>query len=438
MNVESEIHTTNDDHLTLNGVDLVDLSGKYGTPLFVFDEKRFVDNYRRFHTAVEKYHSKNMVCYSIKTNYNLAVCKRMREEDSYAEVASGLDLHVAQQVGFPADHLVFDGLYKPEEVLREAVNYGVRLINAESFSELNLINKVAGQLGKKQSVGIRVSTFAKKRFNPEDLYCNPLSRFGFSYEDAYEIFRKASEFPNLDINGLMTHPYWGIHTFLPFARRIQTELDRHIEYINFGGGYEKGSRKIGLQDLFKDMMRQKLGLESDIDSVKAKPVRSIEEMARRMVAEVGETIGKDHTLIFEPGRYLIHDAGILLVKAGVVKSSAGFKWVVVDGGTNLISDYLERRDIVVANHANSPPEEIVNVVGPLLFARDFVTIKKKLPRIAEGDVLAVFNSGAYTLSSSTQFLNPRPAAVLINGNGEITEARRRESYDYILQMDERS
>ena len=433
--MEHKLETTENDHLTLHGVDLVDICDKFGTPLFVFDEKRFVDNYRRFRDAFEKQHSKNIICYSIKTNYNLAICKKMREEGSYAEVASGLDLYVARRAGFSPDHLIFDGVYKPEETLREAVKEGVRLINAESFSELALINKVAGELGKKQSVGIRVSTFAKKRFNPEDLYCNPLCRFGFSYEDTFEVFRKASEFKNLEINGIMTHPYWGIHSFLPFAGRIQKELGLNIEYINFGGGFEKGSRKIGLNHLFKDMIRMKLGLESNLDASEAKPVRSIEEMARRIVVEVGETVGKDHSLIFEPGRYLIHDAVLLLLKAGIVKNAGGFKWIIADGGTNLNSDWLERREIVVANRASAAPEEIVNIVGPLLFARDFVTIKKKLPKIVEGDILAAFNSGAYTLSNSTQFLIPRPSAVLISEDGRVREVRQREPYDYILQMD---
>jgi len=435
--MEHPLETAKEDHLYLNGADLVELSIKYGTPLFVFDEKRLRENYRRFRDAFSRNYPKTIVCYSVKTNYNLLLCKRMQEEGAYAEVASGLDLHVARKAGFTPDHLVFDGLFKPETALREAIANGVLLINAESFTELANINKIAGMMGKKQKVGIRVNNIRTKRLSSEAIYCNPLTRFGFSPEEAYKAFKTAEKFENLDIKGIMTHPYWGIHQFLPFVKRIQDELGIQMEYINFGGGFEKSSTKIGLPDLIKDMARQTIGLETRLDAGKKKEPRAIEKTGELVAAEVRETLGNDEaTLIFEPGRYIIHDAGLLLLRVGVIKEAGGFKWLVVDGGTNLNSDWLERKKIIVANKASAPAAETVNVVGPLLFARDFVTIKKTLPKVEEGDTLAVFNSGAYTLSNSTQFLNPRPCAVLVDENGKATVARRRETYDYVLAMDE--
>ena len=361
----------------------------------------------------------------------------MNEEGAYAEVGSGLDLYVAKEAGFPPDRIIFDGLSKSEKVLREALEYGVLLINVESFSELELLNKIAGEMGKKQSIGIRISTFAKKRLNPEDLYCNPLSRFGFLPEDVDSAFAQALKMENLEVKGLMIHPYWGIYWFLPLVKRIQEKFNIKMEFINFGGGFQKpGTKKVGITDLVKDYVRQKFGLKSNLDMPSKKKIRLIEEAARLTIAEVDKVLGnREATLVFEPGRYLIHDAGFLLFRVGTIKEASGYKWVVVDGGVNLNSDWLERREILLANRMSAPPSEITNIVGPLLFARDFVTIKQKLPEIRMSDVLMVSNSGAYTLSNSTQFLNPRPSVILIRPNGTIREIRERETYKDVTRMD---
>jgi diaminopimelate decarboxylase len=427
---------TREDHLSLRGVDIVDICEKYGTPLFVFDELSIRENYQRFSKAFENYPKTN-ICYSVKTNNNLAICKIMKEEGAYAEVGSGLDLYIAKEAGFPPDRIIFDGLYKPEQVLREALEYGVSLINVESFSELELLNKIAGEMGKKQNIGIRISTFAKKRLNPEDLYCNPLSRFGFLPEDVDNAFSQALKMGNLEVKGIMIHPYWGIYWFLPLVKRIQEKFHLKIEYINFGGGFLKpGTRKVGISDLLKDYLRQKFKLKSKLDMLSPKKIREIEEAGKLTIAEVDKVLGnRDATLVFEPGRYLIHDTGFLLLRAGTIKEAGGYKWVVVDGGVNLNSDYLERRKIRLVNRMSAPPSELTNVVGPLLFARDFVTIKQKLPEIRIGDILAVSNSGAYTLSNSTQFLNPRPSAVLISPDGKVNEIREKEAYKDVTRMD---
>jgi diaminopimelate decarboxylase len=421
----------------LRGIDLADVAEEFGTPLFVFDETRLRENYRRFSGALKEHYAKTVVCYSVKTNNNLAICKIMQEEGAYAEVGSGLDFYIAKKAGFAPEQIVFDGLYKPEEALRDALRDNIFLIDAESQSELEILNSVAGEIGKKPNIGIRVNTEKNKFFNSETIYCNPLSRFGFSFEDAYNIFKHASSFENLEICGVMIHPYWGIHQLLPFVRRLQNELKVEIRYINFGGGFSKGSTKIGLPHLFKDALRQKLGIESKLDFIKTKKPRSIEEAGKLIAAEVGETLANtEPTLIYEPGRYIVHDAGLLLLKAQVVKKASGFQWVVVDGGTNLNTDWLERREIRIVNRASSPVEGVKNVVGPLLFARDFVTIKQRLPKVMKGDVLAVFNSGAYTLSNSTQFLNPRPKAILVRADGKVVEIREREKYEDVSRMDE--
>jgi diaminopimelate decarboxylase len=437
---------TDNDHLSLYGVDLVELCNKYGTPLFIFDETRLRGNYRRFRDAFQHYYPNVQVYYSIKTNYNLAICEIMREEGAYAEAASGLDLHVAKQAGFPLDHISLDGPYKPEPLLREAIGDGVSLINVESFSELELINKIAGERGRKQKIGLRINTVSRKGFfDTEELYCNPLSRFGFSMEDAYVAIKRVLKLENVELKGLMIHPYWGIHEFLPFVKHVQKEFGVKIDYLNLGGGLSKGLEKIGLTDLVKDLLRQRLGSESNLDAIAhatsaisktTKEVKEIEEVGRQVAEEVVRTLGDNSAiLVFEPGRYIIEDTGMLLLRVGVVKESGGYKWATVDAGTNLNSDFLTRREITLVNRMSASDDEIVNVVGPLLFARDFVAIKKRLPKLREGDVLAVFDCGAYSLSNSTQFLYPRPYVVLIREDGRVSVIREKEKHEDVLNLD---
>jgi len=441
LKLKERFRVATNNHLELYGVDLVKLSNKFGTPLFVFDEKLFRQNYRRFLRTFQKNYQKTIICYSIKTNYNLTLCRIMQQEGAYAEVASGLDLHVAKRAGFQADRIILDGLYKSARTLREATRYKINLINVESFSEMERINKIAGEMGVKQSVGIRVNLYRKRmsfKSMYKSLYCHPDSRFGFSIDTAYLVFRRASKFENLQITGILTHPYYETIASLPklcsLIKRIQSELGIELQYINFGGGF-RSTWSISPIDLIKDFFRQKIGLKSKLD--KEKKSTDIEKIS----ALIANTLKKrltdmpEPSIVFEPGHNLVNDAGLLLLRVGCIKEASGCKWIVVDGGTNLIPIYTERRELIVANRASAPPAETVNVVGPLLYGMDFIAIKTRLPRIKEGDLLAVLNSGAYTMSFSTQFLYPRPPVVLLDHNAEIKVIRDKETYEDVVHLE---
>jgi len=189
-------------HITLHGVDLVDLCSRYGTPLFVFDEDCLVGNFERFREAFVSNYPKTIVCYSIKTNNNLAICEIMQEKGAYAEVASELDLYVADKAGFPGDHIIFDGPHKSEGVLRKALGKEVLLINVESLAEMKRLDKISGEMGIEQSVGLRVNPFKPPSFfseiNPSNLndaiHCHPHCRFGFSRDDVYSMFEQSRDF----------------------------------------------------------------------------------------------------------------------------------------------------------------------------------------------------------------------------------------------------
>lgn len=425
-------------HSEIRGVDLVDLCDRFGTPLFVFDENLLRENYRSIHDAFEMHYPNSLIAYSIKTNYNLAICEILRDEGAYADVATGLDLFVARKAGFPFQRIILDGLRLSETELCDTLEGRVLIVNVETFSELQRLNRLAGEMGTKQDIGIRVNLTKKKSFfrgvfDNEAIQGYPSSRFGFSLEDAYTAFKQASKLENLNVVGIMTHPYRGAKTILPLVDQIRKELGTKIRFLNIGGGFSKKRRVIQISDLVKDFVRQRLGFSSKLD--KEGRSADLRAIAASIAKPVKQKLNDMPNLVLEPGRYIVGDAGLLLLRVECIKMAFGHKWIITNGGTNLIPDYWERREIRIANRHNAQPTGIVNVVGPLLYPNDFIAIKKRLPNAQEGDILAVYDVGAYTLSQSTQFLYPRPATVLLGPDGEITQIREKETYADVLSKD---
>ncbi|MHA1225636.1 MAG: diaminopimelate decarboxylase family protein [Candidatus Hodarchaeales archaeon] len=433
-------------HLTLNGVDLVELSDEYGTPLFVFDEATLVENFWRLRRAFEDVYSNILVCYSIKTNNNLAICQILRENGAFAEVCSELDLHVALKAGYEGERIIFDGPFKPKEALQRALNENVLLINIESFEEMDRLNRIAGEMGVKQAIGIRINPFKdlgfSKYLNFEKIikaaYCHLESRFGFSIEEAYKAFERAKELKNLSVEGIMTHPYNSAYKLVPIINEIRNRYGIQLKYIDVGGGFASNEQHfVGSSDLILDLFRRKIGLKSNL--TKDTRVLDIESIAKSVINEIRQDLrdSSEHTIIVEPGRFITSSAGILLVSVDHVKYAGGHNWVLVDGGTNLLPPFgfMELRKINVANKASKRPEKEVNVVGPLLYEGDFIALKVNLPRISETDILSIFNCGSYTLSRANQFLHTRPTAILVNSGGVSKVIREKETFDDFLYKD---
>jgi len=444
--VNKDFLNVKDGHLTLHGIDLVDLCEKHGTPLFVFDEERLVDNYHRLRRAFEDVYKNVLVCYSIKTNNNLSICKILRENGAFAEVCSELDLHVALEAGYDGERIIFDGPYKPIEALKRALNEDILLINVESFEEMDRLNRIAGEMGVHQAIGIRINPYKdpglSQYFTLKNIvkaaYCNLESRFGFTIEEAYKAFERAQELKNLSVEGIMTHPYHATDKLVPIVNEIQNRHGIQLKYIDIGGGFvHREQRFAGSSDLIQDFFKRKIGKKSNLHEITRVP--SIESIAKSVIAEIRQNLrgSSEHTIIVEPGRFITSSAGILLVSVDHVKSAGGHDWVVVDGGTNLLPPFgfIELRDIIVANKASSRREKEVNVVGPLLYYGDFIALKVNLPRISESDILSISNCGSYTLSRANQFLYPRPASILVNSEGGCKTIREKETYNDVLYKD---
>jgi diaminopimelate decarboxylase len=441
---KAELQIAENGHLSLHGIDLVSLCNEYGTPLFVFDEVSLVEGFERFRRAFENVHLKVMVCYSVKTNNNLAICRTLEGRGAYAEVSSEQDLHVALKAGFRGERIIYDGPFKPEKALRKALQEEILLVNIESFTEMKRLNNLAGEMGREQAIGLRVNSFKQPSFfkslRPNSLleagFCYPSCRFGFLLEDIHEAFEYLKKMKNLRLECLMMHPYSkALNVLLPLMKEACDEFGFKIQYLNIGGGFDPGvTGSIGDFSLMLDYIKRRMGLKSSLDDRKYVP--SVDSVAKIIAENVRKNSDlPEPVLITEPGRFIIGPSGMVLLRVDHAKIAGTYKWIVVDGGTNILPVIYDRRSILAVNNARESAKELVNIVGPLLYPKDLIAIKAHVPRVKENDVIAVLDCGAYSLSSSTQFLYPRPTAILINSEGKVKVIREKETFEDVLRKD---
>jgi len=434
-------------HLLLHDIDIVKLCNEQGTPLFVLDEDQIVRNYNNFYNAFHKRYNKMLICYSIKTNNNIAICNILKNLGANAEISSEMDLYVANKCGFNINKTIYDGPFKPYNTLTKVIKEGILLINVESITELKRIDKIAGKLNVKQFIGLRINinnpSSIMSKLNPKKIMqfikYNPESRFGFPLNKVYNIIKQIKKMKNIELKALMSHPYHKtIDALSPLINEIYNNLGIKIEYLNIGGGFSPESYNYLsmyrlLMERLNGKFRQKNNAKKDIDVL-----IGIEKTSEIIIEKIKKYLDEiEPVLITEPGSYLVADSGILNVRVDNIKIINGSKWVVVDGGTNIIpsTNIFRRQKIIVTNKADSSPIEYANIVGPLLYPEDIISLKTPVPEIEEGDLLTIFDCGAYSLSSSNQFLYPRPSAFLLNSKNEVKKIRESETYQDVFNKD---
>ena len=416
-------------NLTIGGLDSVELAGRFGTPLYIMDEERIRENYRRFYRAFADRWPSVMVCYAYKANSNLAACKILQSEGAGAEVSSINELKMARFVGVPGERMVFNGNNKTREELELAVAEGV-LINVDSLQELEAVGLIANAVGRVARISFRVNPDIEAPTHPHVATGLRESKFGLDIASgqALEAYRKAMAMGHVEILGIHSHigsqildpsPFEEEATkLLELVAQLKEELGLELELVDFGGG---------------------LGIPYKPGEQELPP----ERLAERIVGVVDRAVKgrglRKPMLVFEPGRYIVADAGVLLVRVGYCKSRPRMPdWVAVDAGINALirpALYDAYHHIEVASRMKEEHTELVNVGGPLCEAGDVLGKERLLPKIESGDLMAIFDVGAYGLAMSSQHTaQPRPAMVLVKeGKAEIV--RERESYDDLTRLD---
>lgn len=420
--IRDHLECGEDCHLKIGGADAIELAEEYGTPLFVINERRVKERFREFWGALKKRYEKIKVCYAVKANSSLAILKILKEEGAGFEVVSEYEFLSALKIGAKPEDIVFNGANKSQRELELAVKEDV-LINVDSLSELEKLEKISERLGRVASIGIRVNPGVNVRTHKDLATGTEYSHFGIHLQEAKNVFEKAHRSKHLALRGVHMHIGSQITSTQPFVRAINkvfcllADLSRSgisLEIVDLGGG-------LGV------------GYEGEHPP-------TAEEYAEAVISAVKSNLKKynlsEPLLIFEPGRYILADAGVCLLRVGVVKKTPdGSKWAIVDGGSNILlraTTGVYRFKMILANKAGMKARERVNVAGPLCFGGDVIGRNVRLPSVEEGDILAVLCAGAYTISLSHQYnMRPRPPVVLVS-NGRHRLIREAERFENLI------
>lgn len=395
----------------IDGVSVEALRQQFGSPLFVFSERKLRSKMRAAKAAFAECYPNTRLCWSYKTNYLSAVSAVFHQEGSLAEVVSGMEYEKARRLGIPGHQIVFNGPAKTYEELTRAVTEGA-IIHADHNEELDLLERIAREHNVRPVVGIRVALDA-------GIYPR-WDRFGFGLESgqALEAARRIVAGGNLELGGLHCH----IGTFVldpaaygraatklrEFASEIETQFGVRPKHLDLGGGFASNNSLVG----------QYHGGEV------VPPISDY-------VTEVGDALtagnGPQLPLLIETGRALVDDAGTLIASVLASKRlSTGRRAIVIDAGVNLLfTAWWYRLGITTSRPSDEPHEETV-VYGPLCMNIDCVRESIALPDLKAGDSLCIHPVGAYTFTQSMQFIHLRPACVMIDSDGVVHLIRRAE------------
>ena len=387
-------------------VSLKQIAQDFGTPTYVYSKQALTTTFDRFSSGFSG--TDHLVCFAVKSNPSLAILNTFAKLGAGFDIVSGGELARVIAAGGDPSKVVFSGVGKTEAEMRFALASDIFCFNVESASELNRLNSVAGSMGKKAPISLRVNPNVDAKTHPYISTGLKNNKFGVAYEDALGLYQQAAKMANIAIHGVDCHIGSQLTELTPFLDaldRILVLVDQleangiHIQHIDAGGG-------IGI--CYSD--------ETPPDFADyAKAMR--EKMA-----------GRNITMVFEPGRALVGNAGVLLTKVEYLKHGESKNFAIVDAAMNDLMRpalYDAYHDIVAVKTTNATQSHVYEVVGPVCESGDFLGHDRELA-IAQDDYLAVFSAGAYGMSMSSNYnTRPRAAEVMVAGD-KVYEIRQRE------------
>jgi diaminopimelate decarboxylase len=404
--------------LHFDGVSVKELAEKFDTPLYVISETRIRQNYKRLHNAFARNYRKIKIFYAAKANSNLSILHVLKSEGAHLDAVSPGEVFVALAAGFPSERIMFTGTSVRNDELRFLIDSNVTL-NIDSLSQLNRLLK----LTVPKVLSVRINPEVGAGHHSHVITAGKESKFGLWEDDAIEAYTKAKK-AGVERFGIHMHVGSGVLDVEPFllalnkllsiTKRVHDETGINFEFIDMGGGlgvpYKPEEKELDLTT-FAD---QALSL------------------FKTKVAEQGFD---EPAFCIEPGRYLVSDASILLTRVNTVKTTPFKKFAGVDAGFNTLvrpAMYGSYHHILVANKLEEAEEDVYDVVGPICESGDALAKSRLLPKINEGDLLAVLNAGAYGFAMSSQYNGrPRAAEVLVK-NGTYELVREREQLENLL------
>ncbi len=414
--------------LYCEGVPAAKLAAECGTPLYVYSKATLLHHYRQVAEAFAPL--KPTICYSIKSNGNLNLCKVLAKEGCGFDVTSGGELFRALQAGGDPKKIIYAGVGKTDDEIRWAIDVGIAAFNIESEAEIENIDRIAGELGMNAIGALRINpdvdpgskTHVKTTTGKKE------TKFGVDIERAERVFEQYRSLKHLHLGGLHLHIGSPVYEVKPYVDAVTkaialidrlTERGHKIEWLDLGGGFA-------------------------VNYERPDQALPVTEHAKALIPLLQ---GKPYHIALEPGRYIVGNAGVLLTKVLYRKTGGEKKFVIIDAAMNdLIRPTLydsyhfiwptkpDAQNVPSARNKDLEPKagEVVDVVGPICESGDYLAKNRPLPLTKRGDLLSVFTAGAYGFAMSSQYNNrPRAAEVMVDGDS-YKVIRRRETYEDLV------
>jgi diaminopimelate decarboxylase len=401
--------------LYAEGIPVKDIIEQFGTPCYIYSHATLKHHFKTFDQAFSKV--SHVTCYAQKANSNLALLRLFAGLGGGADIVSGGELYRALKAGIPPTKIVYSGVGKTAEEIRYALKEKILLLNIESPEELKLVNAIAGQMKRKAPIGIRVNPDIDPKTHPYISTGLKKNKFGIHIQQSLEEYRLAQTLPHIQVKGVDCHIGSQLLDTKPFLSAIQRlkglitqlrSLKIEIQYIDLGGG-------LGITYNEEEPPHPK-------------------EYAQTILRELGEM---PYTLILEPGRVIVGNAGILVTRVLYLKKGEEKNFIIVDAGMN---DLL-RPSLYGAFHriqpveGNTRPAIQADVVGPICETGDFLARDRNLALPKTGELLAVMSAGAYGFSMASNYNSrPKPAEVLVQGKSAYL-IRKRETYAQMVALE---
>ena len=390
------------------------IAKELGTPCYIYSHETLIRHFHAYDSAFKDI--PHVIAFAMKANSNLAILRLMAREGSGVDIVSGGELYRALKAGVPASKIVFAGVGKTPGEIRDALDADILMFNAESSAELHAINQVAAEVGKKARIALRINPDIDPKTHPYISTGLKKSKFGIAADRAVEDFVLAASMSHIDVVGVHAHIGSQLTDVTPFTAAlkkvvslIETLQERglNIRYLNIGGG-------LGIT--YSD---EKPPLPQDLSNAILPLVQ-----------------GLKITLVMEPGRVIVGNAGILVTKAMYLKEGETKSFVIVDAAMNDLirpSLYEAYHDVRPVNEeAGRRPKQTVDIVGPVCESGDFLAKDRSLPVVKAGELLAVMSAGAYGFVMASNYNSrPRVPEVLVR-DGEFHVIRERERYEDLI------
>lgn len=411
-----------DNVLICEDVILKELADEYGTPLYVYSKNQIVENYRTINSLISE--TNHLVCYSLKANANLSILKLLAEEGAGANVVSAGELYLALKAGFSPDKIIFDGVGKREDEIEYGLKEEVFAFSAESFTELNIISRIALRQQKKARVLLRINPNIDAQTHQYITTGLAANKFGIEATKAIEIFKTASNLASVDLVGVHVHigsqvtkvePYNIAANFIVDFMNQLKESSIRLTHIDFGGGFAV--------QYVNAIMHEALPKEENQNNIP--PLENYFSSVLPILQSTGCFV------FIEPGRSIVANAGVLITKVISIKENQSKKFIIVDAGMNdLLRPVLyQAYHQIVPLSINTYEQEKVDVVGPVCESSDFLARDRMLNKVNVGDYLAVLTTGAYGFVLTSNYNSRlRPAEILVNGE-RVRLIRHRQRFE---------